>query len=152
MNPEKVFNSIQQNLPKLFGYAQLSDKDVRIRTPLLYPDGGLIDVFVYEQDGRLTVTDYGEAIGWLGLQSVSNTQSSKRKNLISDICMTLGTEFENGQLLLTCKHITELGEAVHRLAQAIVRVSDICFTFPQPAIEPRTTTQHPETTKTAIAK
>lgn len=153
MNPERVYHSIQQNLPKLFGYAQLSDTDVRVRTPLLYPDGGLIDVFVYEQDGRLTVTDYGEALGWLGLQSASNIQTPRRKKLINDICMTLGIEFENEQLQFACERIAELGEAVHRLAQAIVRVSDICFTFPQPlGAESKDTVQHPETVKTEITK
>ncbi len=152
MNPESVYHSIQQNLPKLFGYAQLSDTDVRVRTPLLYPDGGLIDVFVYEQDERLTVTDYGEGLGWLGLQSSSNIQTPRRQKLISDICMTLGIEIENEQLQFTCKDITELGEAVHRLAQAIVRVSDICFTFSQPETESKDPEQYPETAKTEVAK
>lgn len=133
MNSDKIYNSITHNLPELFQCAQLSEHDVRVRTPLLYPDGGLIDVFVYEQAGQLAVTDYGEAIGWLSLQSASNLKSPKRANLISDICMTLGIRIEDGQLQFTCRNIAELGEAVHRLAQAIVRVSDICFTFPQPA-------------------
>ncbi len=147
----KVHDALQSTLPELFDCAQPSNNDVRIRTPLLYPDGGLIEVFVYEQAGQLAVTDYGEALGWLSLQSTSKIRSPKRTNLINDICMTLGIRIENGQLQLTCNHIAELGEAVHRLAQAIVRVSDIYFTFSQPIEFAHTTVvQHPDTAKMEV--
>ena len=153
MNSDKVYNSIQHNLSELFQCAQLPGHDVRVRTPLLYPDGGLVDVFVYEQTGQLIVTDYGEALGWLSLQSTSNIQSLKRTNLINDICMTLGIKIENGQLQFVCSNIAELGEAVHRLAQAIVRVSDICFTFPQPAEgSQQTILSHPDNIKAKVTK
>ncbi len=153
MNSDKVYNSMKHNLPELFQCAQLSEHDVRVRTPLLYPDGGLVDVFVYEQAGHLAVTDYGEALGWLSLQSTSNIESPKRTSLINDICMTLGIMIENRQLQFICSNVAELGEAVHRLAQAIVRVSDICFTFSQPArAVQQAIVPYPDNTKIEVTK
>ena len=41
-------------------------RGTRVRTPFVYPDGGVVDVFVLAQDGEVCVTDLGEArwAGW----------------------------------------------------------------------------------------
>ncbi len=96
---------------------------------MMYPDGGLVDVFVIERSGRYIVTDYGEALGWLGTQSVRGQLSSKQRRLVDDVCLTLGVELYRGQLTLRCENPENLGEIVHRLAQAVVRVADIWFTL-----------------------
>jgi hypothetical protein len=41
--------------------------EMRVATPLLYPDGDVIDVWVHEAQGGYEVTDYGETAGWTGL-------------------------------------------------------------------------------------
>jgi hypothetical protein len=43
---------------------------------LLYPDGGVVDVFARERDGHIAVTDLGEALGWLRLLTVGRPARS----------------------------------------------------------------------------
>ena len=69
---------------------------VRVRTPLLYPDGGVVDVFVRERDGHIAVTDLGEALGWLRQQTLDGKRSPKQQRLLQDVCLTLGVELFRG--------------------------------------------------------
>ena len=108
---------------------------VHVRTPFLYPDGGIIDVFVQLHDVRFTVTDLGEALGWLRLQSVSAQRSPKQQRLLQDICMTLGVELFRGQLLLRGDEPAQLSDRILRLEQAAVRVSDLWFTTRTRSVE-----------------
>lgn len=96
---------------------------------MLYPDGGVVDIFVLEQDGSYVLTDFGDTLGWLRMQTVSPRRTSKQIQLIEDACNTLGVEHHRGQLLLRSANTADLGETVTRLAQAVVRVSDIWFTL-----------------------
>ena len=96
---------------------------------MLYPDGGVVDVFVLERDDGYTVTDFGDALGWLGMQSVSRQRSPKQQALIQDVCQTLRVELLQGQLVLRQVAGESLDESVLRVAQAAIRVSDLWFTF-----------------------
>ena len=49
--------------------------------------------------------------------------------MVDDVCFTLGVELVRGQLVLRCENVEQVTDAVHRVAQAVVRVSDIWFTF-----------------------
>ena len=88
-----------------------------------------MDVFVLENGGRNMVTDFGEALGWLRMQSRGGHRSSNQNQMIEDTCQTLGVELHRGQLVLRLEEGDATGEAVLRLAQAVVRVSDIWFTL-----------------------
>lgn len=100
---------------------------VRVRTPLLYPDGGIVDVFVSFHEGGFTVSDLGEALGWLKVQSASGQRSPKQQRLLQDVCLTLGVELFRGQLMLRGRGESDLTETIMRLGQAVVRVSDLWF-------------------------
>ena len=65
---------------------------VRIRTPFLYPDGDVIDLFLKESQGNVTLTDLGETLRWLRGQSISQRRSAKQQQLIEDVCLTHGIE------------------------------------------------------------
>jgi hypothetical protein len=107
---------------------------VRVRTPFLYPDGGVIDVFVLPRDGRFEVTDYGEALGWLRMQSVSGTLSPKQRRMVEDVCLTLGVELFRGQIVLRCD-ASSVAQAVVRVGQAALRLADLWFTMRTRAVE-----------------
>jgi hypothetical protein len=47
------------------------DQYMRIQTPYLYPDGDVIDIFCKESDGIVTLTDLGETLRWLRMQTVT---------------------------------------------------------------------------------
>ena len=67
-------------------FRMFTQEGVRVRTPLMYPDGGIVDVFVLDRDNGYIVTDFGDALSWLRMQSV-NAQPSLQQNLmIKEIC------------------------------------------------------------------
>ena len=124
MNSDKLCATISKTLPSRFECSPAPQEGVRVRTPLTYPDGGIVDVFVLDRDNGYIVTDFGDALGWLRMQSV-NTQPSLQQNLmIKEICRPLGIEFYSGQLVLRSGVNDTLETAVLRVAQAVVRVSD----------------------------
>ena len=129
MNTHELCVSLGKSLPALFECTPAPREGVRVRTPLMYPDGGMVDVFVVEQSGCCYVTDFGETLSWLRMQSTSARRSPKQTRLVEDTCQTLGVKLHRGQLVLRTNGADGLGEAVLRLAQAAVRVSDLWFTF-----------------------
>lgn len=129
MNLNELCAAIGQSLSPLFVCSPAPQEGVRVRTPMLYPDGGVVDVFVLERGIGYTITDFGDALGWLGLQSVSRQRSPKQQMLIQDVCQTLRIELFQDQLVLRQVMREVLAESVLRVAQAVVRVSDLWFTF-----------------------
>ena len=129
MNAHELCVSFGKSLPALFECTPAPREGVRVRTPLMYPDGGMVDVFVVEQGEHCYVTDFGETLGWLRMQSTSARRSPKQTRMVEDTCQTLGVKLHRGQLVLRTNGADGLGEAVLRLAQAAVRVSDLRFTF-----------------------
>ena len=49
---------IQQTIGELFTCSSVNEY-TRIRTPFLYPDGDVIDVYLKEKAGVVTLTDLG---------------------------------------------------------------------------------------------
>ena len=129
MNLNELCDSVGRSLPPLFVCSPAPREGMRVRTPFLYPDGGIVDVFVLEQGNGYVVTDFGDALGWLGIQSVGRHHSPKQRMLIQDVCQTLRIEVIQDQLVLRSAESGTLGESVMRLAQAALRVSDLWFTF-----------------------
>lgn len=112
----------------LFVCSPAPQEGVRVRTPMLYPDGGVVDVFVLDRGNRYIVTDYGDALGWLGSQLISRRLSPKQLFLVEDVCQTLRIQLFHRQLVIREIKGEALGESVLRVAQAVVRVSDLWFT------------------------
>ena len=129
MNANILCASVGRTLPPLFVCSPAPREGVRVRTSMLYPDGEVVDVFVLERGSGYTVTDFGDALGWLWLQSISQRRSGRQETLVQDVCRTLRIELFHDQLVLRQVGEDTLGEAVVRVAQAAVRVSDLWFTF-----------------------
>ena len=129
MNINELCAAVGRSLPPLFTCSPAPHEGVRVRTPLLYPDGGVVDVFVLERGSSYTVTDFGDALGWLWLQSTSRQRSRRQEILVQDVCQTLRIELFQDQLALRAVPADALGEAALRVAQAAVRVSDLWFTL-----------------------
>ncbi len=127
MTPEETHRSLTVGLPALFDCRPGRQGDVQVVTPLLYPDGGFVDVFVVERDGCYVVTDYGDAQSWLWMQSFSGTLTPTQQKLIADACRSLGVELDRGQMVLRCTDTSNLAEMILRLAQAVARVADVWF-------------------------
>ena len=123
MNSDKLCAIIGKTLPSRFECSLAPQEGVR--TPLMYPDGGIVDVFVLERGNGYIVTDFGDALGWLRMQSVNAQPSLPQNLMIKEICRTLDIDLHSGQLVLRSGVDDMLEETVLRVAQAVVRVSDV---------------------------
>lgn len=133
MNPSPC-EMIERYLGELF-QCQSHPQGVRVRTPYLYPDGDVIDLYVSKQNGQGKVDDLGESVAWLRMQSTSPRRSPKQTALIEDIGQTLGIEFYKGRLIARYTGEKDMVDAIQRVGQAAVRVSDLWFTFRTRAFE-----------------
>jgi len=102
---------------------------IRIQTPFLYPDGDIIDIFYQEEGDTITLTDLGETIRWLGMQTVAQRKSPRQRQLIADVCLNHNLVLYRGMLTVSVRRSDDLTSAVMKLAQGILRVSDLWFTF-----------------------
>jgi hypothetical protein len=135
MNQSEFSELITKKIGNLFTYSP-SNQYTRVRTPFLYPDGDVIDLF-YKEDGEYVVlTDLGETLGWLRMQTTDQQKSSKQRQLINDICQNLNVQLYRGMLMMRLKRSDDLAQAVMRLSQAALRVSDLWFIFKNQADEP----------------
>ena len=66
----ELCDTLQSGLGQLYTCSELG-RYVRIRTPFLYPDGGVIDVFRLQTPDGVSLTDLGESLRWLALRFVS---------------------------------------------------------------------------------
>ena len=129
MSPTDLRSALGQGLPALFECSPAPGDGVRVRTPMTYPDGTVVDVFVLERDGSFTLTDFGETLGWLRMQAVNPRLTRKQTAMVQDVCQALDVRLRRSELVLRAGAAEELAETVARLAQAAVRVSDIWFTL-----------------------
>jgi Domain of unknown function DUF1828 len=121
------------------GFSLISDCDVvrdgsvRMATPFQYPDGSLIDLFVKptsELFAEVELSDKGQTTAYLLDLHVKPWTTKKRKQMVSDICQSLGVKQDGGQFLirLPSAKLAELPMEMVRLAQACIRITDIAFT------------------------
>jgi|DewCreStandDraft_2_1066082.scaffolds.fasta_scaffold19704_2 hypothetical protein len=131
---------LRQGLGALF-VCSPQGRYLRIRTPYLYPDGDVIDLFCHQEavgplpGEELTITDLGETIRWLRLQTLSPKRSAKQRALIEDICLTHGVEFYKGMLQARCRPGESVAAVVLRVAQAAIRVADLWLAFRTRSVE-----------------
>ena len=134
---DKPCTLIQRQMGELFQCAEVGNF-VRIRTPFMYPDGDYIDLFMEEAGDVATLTDLGETIRWLKMQTITPRRSPKQNQMIEDIRLTHGVEFYRGMLQVRYKPEDNLAAAVSRLAQAALRTADLWFTFRNRTVESMT--------------
>ena len=123
-----ICESISSGLGPMFECSASRDY-IRVRTPFLYPDGDFIDLYLKDAgQGVTTVSDFGETIRWLSSNTLSAKRSPKQLGLIADISQTHGVEFFRGTLKARSSEPSLLADAVTRVAQAALRISDLIFT------------------------
>lgn len=105
------------------------DGMIRIRTPYLYPDGDVVDLFLEEGAQGVVLSDLGETLGWLRMQTAALRRTKKHEALIQDVCLTHGVELFRGMLQVRVQDAAGLSACLTRLGQAAVRVADLWFTY-----------------------
>lgn len=104
MNFNKRFETLLDDLGQQFAVTEQEGR-FRVRTPYLYPDGEVIDIFCKPaaNGDDLIVTDFAETTNWLSMHSLSQRRSHKQAYLIQDTCVTHGVEFHREMLLARCR-------------------------------------------------
>jgi Domain of unknown function DUF1828 len=125
---------IAQQIGELF-VCTPHDRYTRIRTPYLYPDGDVIDLFLRQNGDVSTLTDLGETLRWFRMQTPSLRRSPKQRQIIEDVCLNHGVELFRGMLVIRVDSERDLGPAVTRLSQAALRVSDLWFSVRNRAVQ-----------------
>jgi hypothetical protein len=121
---DEVVTALRE-LPSLIKELDLLPTGIwRARTVFEYPDGGSIDVFVDEVDGRIVLSDLGETHGWLFNLTGERFDSSRSDHqrvlqaggvrtvggaLVTGTEGPLGLSFVVTSLCLTCVWVAELG-------------------------------------------
>ncbi len=127
MNVEAIVRGMQDSLPDIFNCTAMPSGSVRVRTPLTYPGGTLVDVLLMgRDDGAVVVTDFGKTIRWLRVQSARGlTRGQNRK--IAKVCQSLNVARTQNRITVIARDCRALGEPVIRVAQAAVLISHIGF-------------------------
>lgn len=123
-----VCERIAEGMGQLFLCSEINTH-VRIRTPFLYPDGDVVDLYLRETTNGATLSDLGETLRWLRMQTAAQRRTKRQQALVEDVCLTHGVELFKGMLMLRIRPAEKIGDAVARLAQAAMRVADLWFTF-----------------------
>ena len=130
MTPADLCSIIRDGASDLYECEPAPKEGIRVRTPMLLPDGDMVDVFVLERDGGYVVTDFGDTLGWLWMQSGRSRLAKKQRAMVDDACFNLGVEIIDGQLAIRGVERKHVADAVLRLSQAAMRVADVSFVFP----------------------
>jgi hypothetical protein len=127
VNVDTFSRQLQEFFSSEFSVERLGDR-LACDTPLMYPDGDSVVVYVTEQDGQVEVTDYGEGFGIaLGRYGV---RAKPVKRAAVEICNGLGVEFGDGRVSTLAK-MDEMVDAVWRVASASARIAE-ATTFQRP--------------------
>ncbi len=101
-----------------------TEHGLRIRTPHVHPDGDAIDVYYRKNSaGGDVVTDLGETVRWLRMQTPETKRSAQVTARIENIARSLGVEFHRGMLQSHVPRPEDAAQAVRRVTEAALHVS-----------------------------
>ncbi|WNG13254.1 DUF1828 domain-containing protein [Cystobacter fuscus] len=136
MMPEitlEQLNEAMTHYPLIRGVDRVPKGHLRIETDFLYPDGTPIEVFlVKDKETPLMpfskLSDLGQTTAYLLNLSVRPWVSAKRRTFLEDTLRTHRVELNGGAFEVAVSRPDELPDAIIRLAQTCLRVSDLIFT------------------------
>ena len=128
MNATQISQALAAKAHDDFSCEELPNSAVRITTPLLYPDRTMIDVYVVSDGDAYTVTDLGEALGWLWTRRGIDALTKRQNELLDHVQRTSGVAISRGRLRRDCQTLGDLSLAVYSVAQTALRLADLWFT------------------------
>lgn len=110
----------------LAGWSCAVERDLlRLHSPMRYPDGGLIELFVEGGVAGFRVTDLGEAFRFLETSGIDPERSATRRQLIEMATRLGGAQLRDGEIMIEVDTPQGVFPAAQRLAQVITRVGDL---------------------------
>lgn len=134
-------SAVRQYLEKVkadFACVQVNGK-LKLITPYLYPDNDLVEVYVEElPNGRVRVSDLGEATRHLHTQGFEVFASPKRKFIAETAASRVNASFQNGEVFKEGSS-DELGALIFDVVAAARGISGLIYTSrayePAPFVE-----------------
>lgn len=113
----------------LAGWSCLPDAGfLRIRTPLRYSDGGLVELYAEDRNGHVVVSDFGEAFRFLQTYGLDPLKSAVRRQVV-DLALSLGGAVAAQDTIeIAVESKKEIPAALLRLGQVVTRVADLALT------------------------
>ncbi len=145
----RICESLRTQLGTLFECQPAGDQ-VQIRTPFMFPDGDLIDLYYWETPQGQVVSDLGDTYGWLFVNGTHQELTDNQSQAYDEAYSIYGVERQGGRLLA---HIGDghLADAVVRMAQAITMISHTLDIGQQAALAiPGSTVSNKAMTETRI--
>jgi hypothetical protein len=121
MSAATLQRALTDYLSTEFEIEPFGDSRLVCDTPIYYPEGGSVAVFVIEQDGKLEITDYGE--GYANATARRGVRRGPIQAAARDICAGLGLEFAAGRVS-TVVRADSFADAVWRVAAASARIAE----------------------------
>jgi len=122
--------AVRQYLEKMkadFACVQVNGK-LKLITPYLYPDNDLVEVYVEElPNGRVRVSDLGEATRHLHTQGFEVFASPKRKFIAETAASRVNASFQNGEIVKEGSR-DELGALIFDVVAAARGISGLIYT------------------------
>jgi hypothetical protein len=117
-------------IPLIRGCDVVRNGALRMSTPFLYPNGDRIDVFLEVKQGDLftplSLSDYGHTALYLRDAQVKIEANDRKTDVLGSILTQLNVNYSNGDLSIDIQEAqpTDLSDAIFRLSQACLRISD----------------------------
>ena len=129
-SPDPLLNAVKSaftdTMPPLFRFSVASrPKGINVRTPLIYPHGDPVAVFIIQHHAGLTVTDRGDTLKFLQTHDNQNWNSEDQELLVKDVCQTLNVEPHDDALTVHAPTLNDIGDAVIRTAQAALQIATL---------------------------
>jgi hypothetical protein len=125
INCDTLYEAIYRSLPLDFSCASVNDT-IAVRTPLMFPDGDFIIVYIEEAGGKYVVTDAGTLWGFLLANGIPPKLSFGRQQILDDVLLINTTHMEDDEVR-TSSSFEGLSFAIFRVAQAVARASGIIY-------------------------
>lgn len=119
---------VKQQIGGLYHCEQLGDY-TRVQTPMLFPDGDFIDIYIKSLPNGFLLTDLGETVRWLKSQTINSKRTNKQIQMVTDICKTVGVDFFRGMISINTNDSSQLAAKLVDITQASLRVADISMMF-----------------------
>jgi len=128
MRCAELKKAIEKQLPPLFECVE-EDGRLTIVTPMEYPDGDLIELYLVEEPEGLVLTDLAETLAILASYNLDVKRSPKRFKVFQTVLKAQDVHYFEGSLRIPIISLEDVVPALLRLAQAVLRVSDLLFTL-----------------------
>jgi hypothetical protein len=126
-----VLRQMVSSMPLVQSCDAIHSGALRMLTPFQYPNGSHIDLFLESTEPLLEtrrLSDLGQTTGYLLDLQVRPWATNKRRQIIEDVCASLGVEWKGGRLQIElAESDADLAPFILKLSQACIRVSDLSF-------------------------